>query len=1043
MSVYKKIYTLSGGSWSAESNWNQSDSGNGVGATSYRTIVRVPIPSVSGRKGANIKIENAAYVTAYESPYVDYYVYTSLSYAESDAKRQTAPNSGQHKAYKRVNLKNGGGTITISLNDIEVGVSSYIYILFTRSNNAMRFTGFSGWTVSCTTASYSYTKCSPPTTITLNDKSYATDGSYRIVSAGEEVVINWSDAQGGTNNPISSYLIEVGVTSNFVVLTSSKVESTKTSGSLTVKLPTKTNDYRGYCLRVRIYTYGKNYAPSGNYSQHIFTEPIPDTGTLEPRGCWINRLPSPPTSVGVRGQLPSTGSGVITLIPSGATDNDIKYHGNIQTITYYYSETINGEKNLLNNPITTDKEEIYVWSKDGKEFSSTAKTVKINRNKKPQLNSITCSSESFKAKGTSTWSDKASFSFSYNNAASGTFRTIIQFLKTNSISGEVAASYTYSNADKIDGSGNGTKEINVRSILMNVPLDFSSSDTYWRPGFVINNGLEDSDFVAYGGNLLSIPSAPTSFQCYNTESGEGRTDTTLFGDWVRVEFDKDEQCDPSAIAIEGITVSNLSMVTGDEKSVVKFQLPSSLSGGIKTPVLIFSGEGASSFKKRTTISLNVISKPSMGVFSFPSIKPFSAKGTLQATLQALNSSSAGDIVWNGGAVQYQNQQGEWFEAFRYQNFIETSPGSDVKTLSIDAKSIYKNTWKKDLGINFYNSVYTCSARAVLTNVFGQKFYSSPTAFTLDFRENPSIKSTEFFLQEPGDASWISLEGAKLLQEGKFKIRISPSSLSEGRGEVVIKEGNIQRGNGSFSINSPSQNGTEWSSGPSNPDPVEISFDIPEITSFDSKTYEIIVNGPGGSYSETVTFQVAPQYDPNIVITDVSLSEDEKTLTIGFSKNADPSTLSFAFNEIIGESIPDNQLFFTFQDKIFDGTQTTKNIQLKITSVTCASRKIGETEYNRCFERTKIYVSNSYLLYKTAPTVAYRENHLGINTSAPDNDAILDIRALTGKQKIQFKDEATGYSFLLDSSAGTFTITNTKKNEETEEVVKTEYVITFD
>ena len=77
MSVYKKIYTLSSGSWSAESEWNQKDSGYGVGATSYRTIVRVPIPSVSGRKGANITIKNVDYVTDYESPYVDYYVYTS------------------------------------------------------------------------------------------------------------------------------------------------------------------------------------------------------------------------------------------------------------------------------------------------------------------------------------------------------------------------------------------------------------------------------------------------------------------------------------------------------------------------------------------------------------------------------------------------------------------------------------------------------------------------------------------------------------------------------------------------------------------------------------------------------------------------------------------------------------------------------------------------------------------------------------------------------------------------------------------------------
>lgn len=1048
MSVYKKIYTLSSGSWSAESEWNQKDSGSGVGATSYRTIVRVPIPSVSGRKGANITIKNVDYVTAYESPYVDYYVYTSLSYAESDAKRQTAPSSGKHKAYKRVNLNSNGGTITISLSDIEVGTSSYIYILFTRSNSIMRFTGFSGWTVSCTTSSYSYTKCTPPTSITLDGNKYDdSEKSYKIVSAGDLITVGWSGAKGGTNNPISSYLVEVGVTSNFTVLVSKKVKSTTTSGSVQIKLPENTNDYRGYSLRVRIYTYGKNYAPSGNYSQHVFTEQIPETGTTEPRGCWINRLPSPPTSVAVSGQLPSEGEGTITLTPKGATDNDNKYHGNIQSITYYYSTSATGTKTELSGSFKTDQTEFYIWSKDGKEYSSTAKVVKITRNKKPQITGITCSkSETFKAKGASTWSDKATFSFSYNNvSSSGTFKTIIEFLKGNSTSRKVVASYTYNNKDEINSNESSTtKEINVRSILMNVPIDFSSSDTYWRPGFIVNNGLEDSDLVKYGGDLFAIPSAPTSFQYYNTESGEGRTDTALFGDWVRVKFDKDEQCDPSAIAIEGISVSNLSMTTVDEKSVVKFRLSSSLSGGIKKPVLVFSGNGVSSFKKRASISFNVIPKPQIGTFSFPNTKPFSKTGTLQATLEALDGSNQSAQAWGGAAIQYQNYNGEWFEAFSKQNFLDTA-SNDTKQLSIDATKIYNSNWKNDLGINKYNSVYTCSARAVLTNIFGQKFYSNPTNFTLDFSEKPSIKSKNFFIQ--GAPDWIAFSKENnLLQEGKFKVTVLPQSLSEGSGEIIIKEGNVQRGKSSFSIKPPSYNNNEgkWEPDLSSQDPVEVWFDIPEITNSNPKTYEIVVNGPGGFYSEKVTFQVAPQYNPNIVITDVSLSEDEKTLIVEFSKNSDPSTLSFNFGNYTGTVSGNTVSFSSLSDnKFFGDNWTTQNIQLQVKSTTCTSRKIGEITYNRCFEREKKYVSSSYLFYNTVPTVAYRENHLGINTSTPNEDTILDIRALTDKKKIQFKDEATGYSFLLDSSAGTFTITSMKKKEGTDEVVKTEYVFTFD
>ena len=97
-------------------------------------------------------------------------------------------------------------------------------------------------------------------------------------------------------------------------------------------------------------------------------------------------------------------------------------------------------------------------------------------------------------------------------SSSGTFKTIIEFLKGNSTSRKVVASYTYNDKDEINSNGSSTtKEINVRSILMNVPIDFSSSDTYWRPGFIVNNGLEDSALVKYGGDLFAIPSAPTSF----------------------------------------------------------------------------------------------------------------------------------------------------------------------------------------------------------------------------------------------------------------------------------------------------------------------------------------------------------------------------------------------------------------------------------------------------------------------------------------------------------------------------------------------------
>ena len=80
-------------------------------------------------------------------------------------------------------------------------------------------------------------------------------------------------------------------------------------------------------------------------------------------------------------------------------------------------------------------------------------------------------------------------------------------------------------------------------------------------------------------------------------------------------------------------------------------------------------------------------------------------------------------------------------------------------------------------------------------------------------------------------------------------------MSEGSGEIIIKEGNAQRGKSSFSIKPPSYNDNKgkWEPNSSSQDPVEVWFDIPEITNSNPKTYEIVVNGPGGFYSEKVTF----------------------------------------------------------------------------------------------------------------------------------------------------------------------------------------------
>lgn len=1048
--IKRRVWSYSGGSWSANpsSGWNTDNNYASIGKTSYRTILKIPVKGVSdGRKNVTLSLKNLTYITNESSiPLeVSYYIYAidgnaaqALAKAENGAKREGEPSSGDYIASGKISLKNTStntATTTLTVSNLNIGQNpGDIYILFTRSNSLMRLTNFTSYTATIATTSYSYTACQAPPAANIKIKGYST---YKIVKPNETITVEWSEAKSGTNNAISKYIVSVGAFANSVVtsLVTTTVATSSTSGSANLILPATAANYRGCSLHITISVYGEKYNPTTiPSSSKTFGQPSILNGNYGPLGCWINRLPASPI-VHTDGKLPSTGSGkiIFTIIPDKGSeqrseDNDNNYYKTeTQEISYWYNSTnsTSGAAQYINKQeVTISSEQVYFWAYDGKEYSSSPTVVRITRAPKPSITTVEKPSPIYvKAKGQErTYCYKANFTVTASNSSKIT--PILQFSK-NQI--DIIEEIPWTN--KASSSFSKT-ELSIADELSNTKVDLNYNDTYWRINFIPSSEIESGNGTH--SDWLIFPGAPTVTAYYNTKEQQNREETSLMGDVVRIEFPEDGICsyDSNSIEVDRLDGARCSSASSSQ-SYVTLSLDQGITGGITTPILVLSGktEINSKFKRRIPLSFEIIPKPQMGVFSFPNVKPFSATGTLQATLQALDGGNTSTTAWSGAAVQYRSQNGEWFEAFAKGDFVNSS---DVtKQLSIDATKIYKDDWKSNLGINKYNSVYTCSARAVLTNVFGQKFYSNPATFTLDFSEKPSIKSKSFFIQNTTGWITFSKEG-NLLQEGKFKIEVSPQSLSEGSGEVIIREGNIQRGKSSFSIDSPSYNEGKWTSGSSNPNSVEVSFDIPEITNFDPKTYEIVVNGPGGSYSETVTFQVAPQYDPNIVITDVSLSENEKTLTIEFSKNADPSVLSFTFGAYTGK-VSGNKVSFSSSGKFFGDNWTTKDIQLQVKSTTCTSRKISGITYTPCFKREKNYLSNLYVFYNTVPTVAYRENHLGINTSTPDGDTIFDIRALTGKQKIQFKDEATKVTFILDSKNKTFTV----KNDTTE------YVITFD
>ena len=85
-----------------------------------------------------------------------------------------------------------------------------------------------------------------------------------------------------------------------------------------------------------------------------------------------------------------------------------------------------------------------------------------------------------------------------------------------------------------------------------------------------------------------------------------------------------------------------------------------------------------------------------------------------------------------------------------------------------------------------------------------------------------------------------------------------------------------------------------------------------------------------------------------------------------------------------------------------------------------------------YAHTKTYYSNAIIVYQVSPTVAYRQNHLGINTNTPASGAIIDIHQSTGRETILIQGldaSSNPTKFEINVSTGVikFYHNNTLKN----------------
>lgn len=280
--------------------------------------------------------------------------YSLPSYSQTDW-TYTSFNNGASYAGGASHYVNKSGTFYVNHNT-SGNASVNIYIdanIYYRNGNQ------DGSGTISLTGNPPYTNITKPTSVSVN---------VSIAKPGDTIKISWSGASAGTNNPISSYYVAASYdaypSSGAAVVLSKTVTTSSGSGSATFTVPNN----RGKKLQFEVQA-------RGSYNNTTLAE---SPGAI----CTINSLPAAPNVSTNKDVIPSNG-GVINFTVTAGADAQAA-----QTKTLYYSTSASGTKKVFTSPLSvnlTDVATYYFWTYDGLEYSSSYTSKTISKNIKPNV----------------------------------------------------------------------------------------------------------------------------------------------------------------------------------------------------------------------------------------------------------------------------------------------------------------------------------------------------------------------------------------------------------------------------------------------------------------------------------------------------------------------------------------------------------------------------------------------------------------------------------------------------------------------------------
>ena len=882
-------------------------------------------------------------------------------------------------------------------------------ITFSFRNNSTYDSGYNSFSTytDFSTPALLWTNCTAPSRVSSTSSSIITPGTLSV---------NWTEGTSGVDNAIKNYTVYWLVSSTSGQLpTTSWYSGKETTSNLSYSI-TIPESYRGQYISVRV------------QSNATYNSPISSSSVSRS----VNSLPSEPTTSGSVVVSSTTPSAMIEVSPGKAN------FGSSST-EVHYATSITGKKNKAGNSVSVPRgNTYYFWTWDGLEYSSSYSVATVTANIPPNIKvaldgvPVTSTNSSYSEKNIieainfkiSELNKSCYYSLNiYNkdNILLKTWKNDVWITTETSVSLDARSIglpsgeyyFSFSCRDNLE-SGNTKRFPETSASYYYIPPlpTFSDDTTYnqFSDGNVPKNvpGTNSTDFY----QKLRFASSHYDSYLYDNgifRLGTGSNETISY----TVAKKKNSDTSPTKIFYDVTITSDL--VPGQFYDF----FPTLLLAGLTSSALV---------SRRRTPALDPT--PSSGSILY--IKPFTdgwnKAEDKPATSSKKISISKGSFV--GGTLDdsfynYYNidKNSKWWKS---EILISDNQKIDISTLP-KTDSISGDYYERNFSITdstFFNKIpsgvsktgtLTCALKNTITNRFGQTISKQSSIVTLDFNENPEIIS----ISKTANNTEYLYEDGTLQLEYKYRTysenKITYSYLinrNDGNGVVIY--GDIGTNDdltppvfGTGRLLSEIVNikiGEITSSGPcifnirfydGNSTSYDTKFDIscerirfvnPTI-SFEKATY----NKEGtNSYSVNCQYFISDYGYDLKQLDDKVFSIDKEILTLNLStESMTPST---------GDAV------FHLDNEIVD---------FKIGRLTLTTTIIYNGQ-----SITKISTSNDLIIYGITPTIAYRQNHLGINTSTLQNDSILTIAPTSGRKIIYLQKYGSTDTFKINLATGT-------------------------